>query len=39
MEENFLLWRAKVHNDQLAQQEDYLHERLIRQDRVRILIL
>ncbi|KAF9315932.1 hypothetical protein BG003_002524 [Podila horticola] len=34
MEENFLLWRTKVHNDQMAQQEDYLHERLIRQDRI-----
>ncbi|KAG0033360.1 hypothetical protein BGZ82_006134 [Podila clonocystis] len=34
MEENFLLWRAKVHNDQMVQQEDYLNERLIRQDRI-----
>ncbi|KAI9238349.1 MAG: hypothetical protein BYD32DRAFT_460757 [Podila humilis] len=34
MEENFLLWRTKVHNDQMAQQKDYLHERLIRHDRI-----
>ncbi|KAI8604882.1 hypothetical protein EDD21DRAFT_365085 [Dissophora ornata] len=34
MEENFLLWRTKVHNDQMAQQEDFLHERLVKQDRI-----
>jgi len=34
MEENFLLWRTKVHNDQMAQQEDYLHERLVKQDQI-----
>ncbi|KAG0349648.1 hypothetical protein BG005_010848 [Podila minutissima] len=34
MEENFLLWRNKVHNDQMAQQEDFLHERLVRQNRI-----
>ncbi|KAF9357892.1 hypothetical protein BGX26_002894 [Mortierella sp. AD094] len=32
MEENFLLWRTKVHNDQMAQQEAFLHERLVKQD-------
>ncbi|KAF9934208.1 hypothetical protein FBU30_002901 [Linnemannia zychae] len=34
MEENFLLWRTKVHNDQMAQQEDFLQERLVKQDRI-----
>ncbi|KAF8970262.1 hypothetical protein BGZ46_010536 [Entomortierella lignicola] len=34
MEENFLLWRTKVISDQMAQQEDFLHERLIKQDRI-----
>lgn len=34
MEENFLLWRTKVHHDQMAQQEEFLQERLVKQDRV-----
>jgi hypothetical protein len=34
MEANFLLWRTKVHNDQMAQQEEFLQERLVKQDRV-----
>ncbi|KAF9402849.1 hypothetical protein BGZ94_004790, partial [Podila epigama] len=34
MEENFLLWRNKVHSDQVAAQEEYLHERLLKQDRI-----
>ncbi|KAF9104944.1 hypothetical protein BGX27_009875 [Mortierella sp. AM989] len=34
MEENFLLWRTKVYNDQMIQQENFLHERLVNQDRI-----
>ncbi|KAG0044264.1 hypothetical protein BGZ83_010496 [Gryganskiella cystojenkinii] len=34
MEENFLLWRTKVQNDQMAQQEDYLSKRLLKQNRI-----
>ncbi|KAF9293204.1 hypothetical protein BGZ88_005666 [Linnemannia elongata] len=34
MEENFLLWRTKVHHDQMAQQEEFLQERLVKQDRI-----
>ncbi|KAF9154020.1 hypothetical protein BG015_002106 [Linnemannia schmuckeri] len=34
MEQNFLLWRTKVHNDQMAQQEEFLQERLVKQDRI-----
>ncbi|KAG0346623.1 hypothetical protein BG004_001244 [Podila humilis] len=32
MEENFMLWRTKVHKDQITQQEEYLNERLVKQD-------
>lgn len=34
MEENFLLWRTRIRNDQMSQQEEFLQERLIKQDRV-----
>ncbi|KAG0235229.1 hypothetical protein BGW42_005693 [Actinomortierella wolfii] len=34
MDENFMAWRTKVHNEQLIIQEEYLHERLIKQDRI-----
>ncbi|KAF9550555.1 hypothetical protein EC957_000229 [Mortierella hygrophila] len=34
MEENFLLWRTKVHNDQMAHQEEFLQESLVKQDRM-----
>ncbi|KAG0199843.1 hypothetical protein BGX28_006970 [Mortierella sp. GBA30] len=34
MEENFLLWRTKVHNDQMVLQEDFMNERLDKQDRI-----
>ncbi|KAF9910724.1 hypothetical protein EC991_005709 [Linnemannia zychae] len=34
MEENFLLWRTKVHNDQMNHQEEFLQERLVKQDRI-----
>ncbi|KAI1295892.1 hypothetical protein EDD11_007700 [Mortierella claussenii] len=34
MEENFLLWRTKVHNDQLILQEDILQEHLVKQDHI-----
>ncbi|KAG0279975.1 hypothetical protein BGZ95_011719 [Linnemannia exigua] len=34
MEENFLLWRSKVHNDQMSYQEEVLQERLVKQDRI-----
>lgn len=34
MEVNFLLWRTKIHNDQMTQQEEFLQERLVKQDRV-----
>ncbi|KAG0267319.1 hypothetical protein DFQ27_008879 [Actinomortierella ambigua] len=34
MDENFMAWRSKVHNEQLIIQEEYLHERLIKQDRI-----
>ncbi|KAF8942392.1 hypothetical protein BGZ47_006529 [Haplosporangium gracile] len=34
MEETFLLWRTKVHNDQMTQQEEFLQERLVKQDRI-----
>ncbi|KAF9948037.1 hypothetical protein BGZ72_009991 [Mortierella alpina] len=34
MEENFLLWRTKVHNDQATLQDNLLNERLDKQDRI-----
>ncbi|KAF9127380.1 hypothetical protein BGW39_005917 [Mortierella sp. 14UC] len=34
MEENFLLWRTKVHSDQMTHQEEFLQERLVKQDRI-----
>ncbi|KAF9280402.1 hypothetical protein BGZ68_007244 [Mortierella alpina] len=34
MEENFLLWRTKVHNDQMTLQDNLLNERLDKQDRI-----
>ncbi|KAK3804918.1 MAG: hypothetical protein J3Q66DRAFT_393588 [Benniella sp.] len=34
MEENFLLWRTKVRRDQMAEHEEFLHERLVNQDRI-----
>jgi hypothetical protein len=34
MEENFLLWRTKVHDDQMTYQEEFLQERLVKQDQV-----
>ncbi|KAF9974164.1 hypothetical protein BGZ73_002472 [Actinomortierella ambigua] len=34
MDENFMAWRNKVHNEQLIIQEEYLHERLVKQDRI-----
>ncbi|KAF9399270.1 hypothetical protein BGX21_006518 [Mortierella sp. AD011] len=34
MEEHFLLWKAKVHNGQIAQQEDLFHEGLVKQDHI-----
>lgn len=34
MEETFLLWRTKVHNDQMTLQDNLLNERLDKQDRV-----
>ncbi|KAF9172131.1 hypothetical protein BGX20_006303 [Mortierella sp. AD010] len=37
MEEHFLLWKAKVHNGQIAQQEDLFHEGLVKQDHVTLL--
>ncbi|KAG0245596.1 hypothetical protein BG011_002753, partial [Mortierella polycephala] len=34
MEEELLQWRTKVHNEQMAQQESFLHERLVKQDQI-----
>ncbi|KAG9325567.1 hypothetical protein KVV02_004869, partial [Mortierella alpina] len=39
MEENFLLWRTKVHNDQATLQDNLLNERLDKQDRALVLDL